>query len=183
MNVTINNQCSNIELTSLAYLIKDTTCHGYLPQQVNPMSRMNVNFKIDMYRSTFGGILLYHLQRKMNSELDDRTDTDKDMSINTQLLVIWEFRINRLYSHAWLIEHKSTLTWSEDKLEWLYDVYDSLYDTDIIFNEGEWLLDDNTKLRTVCEASYEGYLEMSIIISEEKDLFRTQKLLWVDSNR
>jgi hypothetical protein len=172
-----------MELTSSIYFTKDATCHGHLPQQIDSKSVMRATFKIGLDKDTFGGVLLCHLQRKEYSGSDDRSNTDKDTLISTQLLVIWEFRIDRLYSHAWIIEHENTVTWNEDKLERLYDAYDSLYDTDIIFNTGRWLLDDNTELQTVCETSYEEDFEVNIIISEEKNLLRPRKPLWIDPNR
>jgi hypothetical protein len=183
VNVTIDNQCANIELTSQVYFTKDTTCHEHLPQKMDSKNIMRATFKTSAERDTFGGILLYHLQRNGNSESDQRSNADKDASISTQLLVMWEFRIDNLYSHVWLIEHESVLTWGEDKLERIYDVYDSLYDTDIIFNTGRWLLEDDTKLQAVCETSDEGRFEINITISEEKDLTRPRKPLWIDSNR
>jgi hypothetical protein len=158
MNVTINNQCSNIDLTSPVHFIKDTTCHGHFPQQVGSKSEMKVNFKIGMSGDAFGGALLYHLQRNV------------DTSISTQLLVIWKFRINKLYSHTWLIEHESTLIWSEDMLERLYDVYNSQIDTEFIFGAGKWMLDDKTELQTKCKSLYNDDFEMNITISEEKKL-------------
>jgi hypothetical protein len=170
MFVTIDNQCTNIELTSPAHFIKVATCHGHFPQ-VNPKSSMKVNLKIDASKDTFGGALLYHLQRKM------------DTSMSTQLLIIWEFRIDRFYSHTWLIEHGSAFIWNEDMLKRLYDKYDSQHDTDIILNTEKWLLDDNTKIEIVCKALSEGDFEMNIIISEEKDLCHPIRPLWVDLNR
>jgi hypothetical protein len=142
---------------------------------------MKVNFKTDMYQSTFGGILLYNLQRKENDESNDRVD--KDTAMSAQLLVIWKFRIDRFYSHAWLIEYESTLIWNEDKLKTLYNIYDSQRDTDISFDAGKWLLKDNTKLQIMCKASYKRILEMKIIISEEKDTLYPIKPLWIDPNR
>jgi hypothetical protein len=121
MNVTISNQCSSIELTSSTHLAKNATCYIQFPRQVDFRSKMKINFKIDMYQSIFDGILLCHLQRKENDESNNITA--KDTAISTQLLVIWEFRIDRLYSYAWLIEHESTLIWSEDRLKKLYDEY------------------------------------------------------------
>jgi hypothetical protein len=67
-------------------------------------------------------------------------------------------------------------------LERLYDVYDSLCGTGIIFNEGKWLLDDDTKLKISCKASHEEDLEMSIIISE-KDLSHPIRPLWFCSKK
>jgi hypothetical protein len=164
--LTINNQCSNIELTSPVYFIKDTTCHEHSPQQVNSESIMKVNLKTGIDQETFGGVLLYHLQRKEIT--------------NTKLLVIWGRKSDYFYSHVWLIEHESTLEWDKDKLKRLYDVYDSQYDND--FNIEEWVLDDNTKLKTKCETSHGG-LEMNIFISEEKDPSSCRKPLWIDSER
>jgi hypothetical protein len=44
------------------------------------------------------------------------------------------------------------------------------------------MLDDNTKLRIACEASYENF-DMNITISEEKDMLLHQKPLWIDPNK
>jgi hypothetical protein len=143
-------------------------CNIQFPQQVDSMSIMEVKFKAGMDQDTFGGVLLYHLQRKEST------------SISAQLLVIWGCKYNRLYSHARLIEHEGTLTWNEDKLERLYNVYNSQYNVDFI--TGEWLLDDNAMLKTKCKTLHGGS-KMNIIISEEKDLFLPRKLLWIDSKR
>jgi hypothetical protein len=74
MYAIINNQCHNIELTSPVYFTKDTTFYIQFPQQVDFKSTMEVNFKTDIDRDTFGGALLYHLQRKKNDESGDRSD-------------------------------------------------------------------------------------------------------------
>jgi hypothetical protein len=167
-NVTINNRCSNIELTSPVYFTKDNTCHTHLPQQVDSKSEIKVKFKAGINQDTFGGVLLYRLQWK------------EDVSTGTQLLVIWGCKSDNLYSHVRLIEHESTLTWNEDKLKILYDVYNSQYNMDVIIEK--WLLDDNTKLKTKYEIS-RGGLEINIIISEEKDMSSHAKPLWIDSEK
>jgi hypothetical protein len=130
-------------------------CHIQSSQQVDSKSIVKANFKTGMDQVTFGGVLLYHLSRK------------EDTSISTQLLVIWGYKSNKLYSHVRLIEHESTLDWDKEKLRMLYDEYDSQYNIDFIM-EGR-LLSDNTKLKTKCETS-RGGLEMSVVIYEEKDL-------------
>jgi hypothetical protein len=168
MDVTINNRCSNIGLTSPVYFIKNIPHHIQFPQQVNSKSIMKANFTTGVGRDTFGGILLYRLQRK------------KDTSISTHLLVIWGYKSNEFYLNVLLIEYESTLIWNEKKLRGLYEVYNSQYDRDVITEE--WLLDDNTELKTKYETSHGG-LEVNIIISEEKDLPLPQKPLWVDPNR
>jgi hypothetical protein len=180
MEVTINNQCTNIELTSPMHFIEDVTYHGHFPQKVNSESE-KVNFKIGVHQSTLGGALLYHIQRKKNDESNNRAD--EDTAISTQLLVIWKFRIDRFYLYVYLVDHESTLVWNEEMLKMLYDVYNSQVDTEFIFDSGRWLLDNNTKLRITCEALCKRSFKKDITISEEKDLLHPTKPLWVDPNR
>jgi hypothetical protein len=163
MNVTINNQCSNIALTSPVYFIGDAACHIPFPQQTDCMSDMEISFRTDIYQGTFGGALSYHLQRKRNNESGNRAD--KNTAISAQLLVIWKFRIDRLYAHACLIEHESVLTWDKD-----------------MFNTGRLLLDNNTKLQVGCEAPHEKSFKMNVIISEGKHLLHPVKPLWINPN-
>jgi hypothetical protein len=166
--MTIDNQCSNIKLVSPVYFAKDGVCHVQFPQHVYPKCMKKVDFITGVDSITFGGALLYHLQRK------------EDASISTQLLVIWTFGFVVPYPHVWLIEHESTLTWNEDKLKRLYDVYNERYDKD--FNTGKWLLYDNTKLQIVRESSRGGF-KANVTISEEKGQLQLRKPLWIDSNR
>jgi hypothetical protein len=135
IDVTINNQCTSIELIFSACFIKDAACHMQFPRKVNANRIMKANFITGADRDTFGGALLYHLQQKDNTP------------ISIQLLVIWRYNTNRLYSNAWLIEHENTLVWNENELEKLYSVYSSLYNID--FNTEEWLLDDKAE-NNVC---------------------------------
>jgi hypothetical protein len=168
MNMTIHNQCSNIELVSPVYFIKDLARNIQFPQQVNSKSMMKTNFITSADQNTFGGALLYHLRRK------------EDASISAQLLVIWGRRSDKFYLHMCLIEHESAPTWSKNKLEKLYNIYNS--QCNIGFNTGKWWFNDNTKLKTNWKSSLGGF-EMEIIISEEKDTRYSIKPLWIDSNR
>jgi hypothetical protein len=166
VDLTINNQCSNIELISLVYFTKDTNCRIKFPQQVNSKSIVKVNFTTGIDRDTFGGALLYRLQGKEN--------------ISAQLLVIWEWNSYKLCSHAWLIEHDITVTWNENKLKEFYDVY---MKRNAIASTGRWLLNDNTMLRTSCVSSHGGF-EMEVIISEEiSQYYQLTAPLWFDPNR
>jgi hypothetical protein len=155
--VTINNQCSDIELTSPIYFIKDATCRVKFTQQVNSESIMNANFVTGIDQDTFGGALLYRLQRR------------EDTSISARLLVIWKYDSNRICSNAFLVELESALDWDKDKLKSLYDIYNNQYNTRPRL--GEWLLDDGTKLRTTCETSHGGF-KMNVTIS--KDMLQLQ---------
>jgi hypothetical protein len=182
IDVTIDNRCVDIELTCPVYFTKDATYHIQLPRQVDSKSSMKVNFKTCINQDTFGGALLYHLQRKKNDESDNRSDTEKDASIGAQLLVIWGCERNKLYSHALLVEHESTITWSKDELKRLYDIYKRHYNTEFISDIDEWWLDDTTKLKTTCEKFYRGF-EMNVIMSEEDDLLCPKKPLRIILDR
>jgi hypothetical protein len=155
--VTINNQCSDIELTSPIYFIKDATCRVKFTQQVNSESIMNANFVTGIDQDTFGGALLYRLQRK------------EDTSISARLLVIWKYDSDRICSNALLVELEDTLDWDKDKLKSLHDIYNNQYN--IRPRLGEWLLDDGTELRIMCETSHGGF-KMNVTIS--KDIFQLQ---------
>jgi hypothetical protein len=168
-NMNISNLCTNIKLTSPIYFVKDTMCHVHLPQQVDSKNVMKANFITGIGRDTFGGVLLYNLQRKV------------DESTSNQLLVIWGCKSECLYSHAYIIEHDTAITWNEDRLRKLHDVYDSQHFV-YSYNIEHWWLDSNTKLKTVCR-TLNGSFEIDRIISEEKDILYPIKPLWVDSNR
>jgi hypothetical protein len=144
------------------------------PQQVDSKSIMQASFMTGVDRNIFGGVLLYHLQKKDNDK------SDKDTSISTQLLVIWGYRCSELYSHALLIEHESVLVWKKDKLKRLYDEYNSKYDTGFIIVN--WLLNDNTKLEIGVIPMRNGF-EMELFISEECLSPGPIKPLLIDSNR
>jgi hypothetical protein len=168
VDVTIDNQFSNVKLTSPVYFIKDATCHIQFPRQVNTSSIMKVNFRAGIDRDMFGGALLYHLQR------------EEDAPIIAQLLVIWGHKFHIPYSDTWLIKHEDTFVWNEDKLKKLHDAYVSQYGASLRVTD--WLLDDNTKLQTVHETSHEGF-EMRVIISRLISLPPYMEPLLIDSNR
>jgi hypothetical protein len=129
---------------------------------------MKIKFITGVNRDMLGGALLYRLQQK------------EDASTNIQLLVIWGCLPDKAYSHAWLIEHESTLVWDKDKLKMLYDVYDNRWYTDYALRA--WQLNDDTVLNIKYVSSC-GDFEMKIIISEEKDQFSYIKPFWVDPDR
>jgi hypothetical protein len=123
---------------------------------------MNANFVTGIDQDTFGGALLYRLQRK------------EDTSISTRLLMIWKYDSGRIVSNALLVELENTLDWDKDKLKMLYDIYNNRHDLYSFLEE--WSLDDNTELKTTCETSHGGF-EMNVIISEDEDQILSQKPL------
>jgi hypothetical protein len=170
MNMIIDNQCTNIELVSPVYFAKDTRCHIQFPQQVETKRTMKANFMTRVDLDAFGGVLLYHLQRK------------EDASRIAQLLIIWGCEYNKFYSHTWLTKDESSLIWNEEKLASFYHAYDSEYEAYSDIRWEKWLLDDNTSLKTECKISY-GDFETKVTISEDKYISRPIKPLWIDPNR
>jgi hypothetical protein len=125
MDVIIDNQCTDIELTSPVHFIKNATFHMQFPQHVNSNSIVKANFAITgINRNTFGGALLYRLQRK------------EDESKSIQFLVIWGCESDSIYLRTWLIKRENTLVWSENKLKELYHVYDSQHKEYSTFTHG-----------------------------------------------
>jgi hypothetical protein len=167
MNVTIKNECPNIKLTSPVHFVRDTTCHIQLSQQVNPKSTMKTKFITCVDQNTPRGALLYHLQKE-------------DVLIDAQLLMIWGYNPNGLYSDVWLIDHESAFVWNEDKLKRLYDAYN--IQGNIHYGVNHCLLNDNTKLEVVCKPSY-GSFEIEVTISEYEHLSYPIKPLYIDPNR
>jgi hypothetical protein len=148
IDITIDNQCTNMKLTSPIYFVQDAMYPIQFPQQVNPKHIVKTNFVIGINQDIFGIALLYHLQGKENT--------------NAQLLVIWGCRYSIFYSHAQLIQ-QSIPDWDKDKLKELYDVYHSQYKT---YSHTEaWQLDDNTILKTECNILF-GF-NIKVTISEE----------------
>jgi hypothetical protein len=182
MEVTIDNRCSNIELTSPVYFIKNATYHGHLSQQVDSKSRIKVNFITGIDEDTFGGALLYRLQRKYNNEPDHQFDADKDIFISAQLLVFWRCERARFYSLATLIEHDITFIWNENKLEEFYHIHDRRYNIKPAFDQFIRSLNDGTTLKVKCRLLHGG-LKMNIITSEEEKQSLPERPWWIDSNR
>jgi hypothetical protein len=152
--MTIENKCYYIELESPVYFIKDANCHMRFPQQVNSKNIMKANFITGIDQDTFGGALLYHLQRGWGRS-------------NAQLLVIWGYKPDGIYSHTWLIKHENTLVWDKGELRRFHDVYDS--QCDAYSRIGEWLVDYGTGMKAKCETSNGGF-EMKVTISRESGL-------------
>jgi hypothetical protein len=96
--------------------------------------------------------------------------------------VIWGYRRDSIYSHAWLIEHDNAIDWKKDKLERLHDVYNSQYEACSTIYQGKWLLDDNTKLETKCVSSYGGF-ETEVIIYEDESILFPMSPVWINPNR
>jgi hypothetical protein len=140
---------------------------------------VQANIITGVNRDTFGGALLYRLQRKENAESDDLSD--KSASISTQLLVIWGCESNKFYSRLLLIEHESAFVWNRDKLKRFYDVYNSRYNISSRLSD-KWLLNDKTLLRTDCGSSRGGF-KIIIFIYESEYLLSPRKPLQIDLNR
>jgi hypothetical protein len=173
IDVTINNQCSNIELTSTVYFIKDEMCHIQFPQQVNAKSIMKAKFMTSIGQDTFGGALSYRLLRKVGT------------SICTRLLVFWGCKYNSTYLSAFLIKHENTLVWDEDKLRRFYDVYNQSRDAGLFQNfyiaPTTWSLDDNTTLYIVCNQAHGGF-GIEVIISEKEHIPNFVRPIWITSS-
>jgi hypothetical protein len=164
--MTIENECYFIELASPVYFIKDANCYMRFPQQVNRRDIMKAKFMTGIDQDAFGGVLLYNLRRSWGA-------------ISAQLLVVWGYNSDGVYSHTWLIEYESTLDWDRDKLKKFHDMYDS--QCDAYARIGEWSMEYSTGLKTKYKTSHGGF-GMKVAISLDVNLLPI-KPPRVDPNR
>jgi hypothetical protein len=182
--ILVHNQCLYFELVSPVYFGDNVIWHIPPDQKVCANDVTKASFGKDAAKSEFTSVLIYKLQRKKHLESNDQSNEDsmftKDTLTGFQLVVIWRYNSDRIYSHAWLIEHDNTFIWNEDKLERLYDVYNNQYNASS--SMGGWLLDDDTVLKVGCETAYRSF-GTKVVISEGKHVSSLIKPLWVDPDK
>jgi hypothetical protein len=114
IDLTIKNRCTNIELTSPVHFIKGSTRHIRFPQQVNSKSIVQANIITGVNRDTFGGALLYRLQRKENAESDDLSHESAFVWNRDKLKRFYDvynsrYNISSRLSDKWLLNDKTLL--------------------------------------------------------------------------
>jgi hypothetical protein len=184
LNITIHNQCPDLELTSPVYYNYGTPCHVYPSRQTDIGTTMKASFGIAKPKD-IRGALLYKLQRKHTTRTDNQPNSNvvapfsfsfsfsnsniafaKDTETNVHLLVVWY--VDDFWSgfRVGLIEFTSDFTWDEYKLWALSKKYVQQlpkdYDSDII----TWLLNENSAVKTKLRLTYGSDYKLDIIISE-----------------
>jgi hypothetical protein len=158
----IYNQCSNIDLVSLVYIIDNKLeWHRAPNHKVCAGDTMRSGFIIKLDDGA-GGALTYRLQRKQKYK---STQVNEDTSSTVQLLVIWSIESMNLYADVLLVEHDKRLDWSKDNLRNFYKMNVGHFMLYPDSTTETWSLNDNIALMITSEIMSEGRT-LSIIITE-----------------
>jgi hypothetical protein len=189
-NVTIQNQCPDIELVSPIYFCDGGTYNEYFVERTNVSSMVKIDLRFSLDKLP-GGILMYKVQRKGNTKLDHQSHTDttsieavEDASKMMRLLVAWKIESSdKLRARIMPVEHSNELVLNEDRLAQLYEKIDGQSYRRYSFFKSTWLVYDNTVLKVTYEAVQKEDFELKITISEGAKGEDTMKPVWIDSIR
>jgi hypothetical protein len=187
LNITIHNQHPDLELTSPVYCSKNAICSVPPNQKTDADSTMEASFGIDSKQKDVKGALLYELQRKYATRIDDQSNSSivsiKDIVTNIHLFVAWFVEGCNHRFCICLIEFTGDFIWDEDKLWTLYKGYsDQLYEnykSDII----TWLMHDGTIMKTRRVITYRSDYKLDIIISEGTGKYNVEEPIKIAQKR
>jgi hypothetical protein len=177
MKVNIRNQCLNFKLTDRRCFNSYANWDKHPDWEVNSVSMTRAS--LIPLLPTFGGALMYQLQRK-GVEFDDQSS-----STYIWLFVAWKFGgYKEFFVLSHLMEYEKWCNWSEAKLEEYYQRYFSQLSIYTEPTKDKWLTRDGTVLTIELEADFmqrDGRL--NITISEGIRDEHTKRAVWIDSER
>jgi hypothetical protein len=187
LNITIHNLHQDIELTSPVYFSNGTACHVSPSQRMDTGNTMEAVFGMYSKQKDFKGALLYKLQRKHATKIDNDPNNDtafnEDMKTNIYLLMVWDIENYNHGFHVCLIECTDDFTWDEDKLLALYEEYSDQFCVDYAFNIVTWLIHGDTVLKIRRDVIYGSDYKLDIIISKGTGGYDLEKPIEVDIKR
>jgi hypothetical protein len=190
MDVIVHNRYSDVELVSPVYFCNHGTYNEYPVERTDIGAMMKIGFSFGLDKLP-GGILMYEVRRKGNTESDyqfniDTTfaETVRDTSKMIRLLVVWKIKhFDEPRVHIVLVEHDIELEWNEDKLAKLYDKVNEQSSRHYNPSRYTWLVSDNIVLKTTYEVAQREGLELKIAISKGIKDWSTRPALWIDPER
>jgi hypothetical protein len=204
MDVTVYHQCSDIELVSPVYFCNDGSYHEYPIERTDHGTVTKIGFRFDPNRNSSGSILMYKVQRKVNTRSDHQSSIDviytnviEETLKMIRLLVIWKVEyLKKPEVKAMLVEYDNKLVLNEDELVQLYNNAVNMsfnYDTSYylgrenhILNKYTALVCDHAALKVVYDEEWKDGLELKINISgveyNARDI-HIIKLMWIDPKR
>jgi hypothetical protein len=187
LNITIHNQYPSSELISPVYFSTGTTCHVSSSNQTDNDTVTKASFGIDSKQDDFKCALLYKLQKKhtntINDQLNNSTESVKDIVTSIHLLVIWDVED---YNHNFcvcLVEFTNDFAWNEDKLWSLYWEYNNQFYEDYKSNIITWSMHDGSVIRTKSDVTYGSDYESNIIISDGIRGYDMEESMRIDPKR
>jgi hypothetical protein len=179
IKLNIHNQCLNIDLVSPTHFTDyDLECHRPPDYKVYAGNITKSGF-ISMSNSGFYVVLIYRLQRKQSHE---PSETSKDTSNATHLLVIWKFEYEKLRADVLMVEHDMRFIWNEDNLKKLYSNNIRPFGLHSGFATEIWSLNDNVTLMTTSEVMNEDRT-VNITISEVEKYHSARTPMHIDLKR
>jgi hypothetical protein len=158
MKVNIHNQCLDFKLTNRNHFSTSISWNKYTDDEVDAGSMTNAN--LTPSSATFGGILMYQLQRK-GVEHDDQLK-----STYTLLCFAWKsegYKKFRLFLQ--LIDCDQTFSWKKIYQYEYYQRYTNQCNTYTGPIKDTWLIHDGTVLMTRLELDFtqrDGVLNVTI---------------------
>jgi hypothetical protein len=191
IDVTVHNQCPDIELISPVYFCNCGVYNEYSVETMDVGAIIKIGFSFDFDQDEHGGILMYEMQRKESIRSDHRFNTNitsaetaKDASKRIRLLVAWKIeRFREPSMRIMLIEHEDELVMNEDKLAQLYDKINGQLTEHYTASKSKWLVCDNIILMMIYESVQEEGIGLKITISRGDKDEDTKLALWIDSER
>jgi hypothetical protein len=188
MDVAVHNQYPDIELASPVYFCNRGVYNEYPVERTDIGAMLKIDFSFGLDKLP-GGILMYEVRRKGNTESDHQSSTDatsiegvEDTPKTMRLLVVWKIEhFGEARAHIVLVEHDKELEWDEDRLSELHQKCWYSLNAWIDPARNNWLLDDGAVLETTSKVMNGGY-RWDIFISEG-DIVNVRKPLWIDVER
>jgi hypothetical protein len=180
VKLNIHNQCLNVDLVSLTYVIDGEVEHHRPPDyKICSSSIMKSGFIIKSDDVSYGA-LTYRLQRKQTYE---STEVSEDASNATRLLVVWRIsKSKELYADVLLIEYDKGFDWEKDNLEELYHKNSNRFRLCPDATTETWSLDANTTLTTAFEITNENNL-LNMTITEVRRYNSARMTIHVNPER
>jgi hypothetical protein len=185
IDVTVHNQCPNIELISPVYFYNCGAHYEHPVERIYYSAILKTTFSLDLDQDEPGGILMYKMQRKRNTWSNYRSSIDlicaEDISEMMRLLVIWKIRRSEEPKvNIVLVENGDELVLNEDELAQLYDKVDNIF---FNYYSRRWLTCNNKVLETTYRVVHEEGLELRITISQGVKYWNAIKSMWINSKR
>jgi hypothetical protein len=191
MDVTVHNQYLDIELVSPVYFCNRGTCYKYPIEWTDDGAMTKISFGFDINQDKLRGILVYKVQRKINTGSGHQSSIDttytkvvEETSKLMWLLVTWEIgHLEKPKINIMLIEHGNESILNEDKLAQLDDTVHNVPFGHNCFR-CTWLMYNNIALEAAYElVRKEEDFELKITISEGVRSLNTIRSIYIDSER
>jgi hypothetical protein len=184
--ITIRNLCTGLKLISPVYFSVGTTYYVSPSQQIDTGNTIETSFRMSLRQKDFKGALLYKIQRKhvtiIDNQFSSSTTSIDGTATNVYLLVFWNvFDIERHYHifRVCLVECVDNFIWNEDELWTLRHQYNDRFCKNYNYRTITWLMDDGTVIRTGHDITYGSDCKLDIVISEgtwKYNMFRPMKI-------